>query len=49
MLKRHGKAPKLKQKGMERLKTAKKSYKKRTPKAPWSDPLKTISRGGFGR
>ena len=37
---------KLRQKGMARAKPKKSTHKK-AQKAPWSDPLKTIMRGGI--
>lgn len=49
MAKRKAGGLKLKQQGMKRPASAKKHHKKGGQKAPWSDPLKSISRGGLGR
>lgn len=49
MAKRKAGGLKLRQKGFVAPKKAKKTHKKGTVKAPWSDPLKEINRGGYGR
>lgn len=46
MAKRKSGGLKLKQQGMVRPKKAKKPAKKHTSKAPWSDPLLELQRGG---
>jgi hypothetical protein len=40
---------KIRQKGFVKPKSAKKTHKKTSHKAPWSDPLKELTRGGNRR
>lgn len=49
MAKRKSAGLKIKQHGMARPKKAKKYAKKHTSKAPWSDPLIELERGGCRR
>lgn len=49
MAKRKSGGLKLRQEGFKVPKKGKKTHEKGHEKAPWSDPLKELNRGGFGR
>lgn len=49
MAKRKSGGVKLRQEGFKAPKKAKKTHKEGHEKAPWSDPLKEINRGGHRR